>query len=208
MQRMQISQIVILDKKKKKIVLDTGICFALYNAEVRSRGLCEGMELLEGQYEEILTEILVKRAKARVLYLLKDGDKTEYQLKEKLRKGFYPEEAIEEAVEYAKQWHYVDDYRYASCYAEQKSRTMGKKAIAYQLAQKGVPDDIRRDVLGECTDGELDALDMLLRKKNIDFSTITVKEKQKLYAHFMRKGFSYENIVKKINEFESTDYLT
>ena len=43
---------------------------------------------------------------------------------------------------------------------------------------------------------------------NIDFSTITWKEKQKICAYFMRKGFAYEDILKKINDIESTEHLT
>ena len=77
---MKIITIIELDKKKKKIVLENGECFALYCGEIRKYRLEEGIELEDTVYREIVDYVLTKRAKERLLYLLKDSDKTEKSL--------------------------------------------------------------------------------------------------------------------------------
>ena len=77
-----------------------------------------------------------------------------------------------------------------------------------KLLEKGISKDMADRALSCLEDKEDSALERLIRKKNIDFSTITWKEKQKICAYFMRKGFAYEDILKKINDIESTEHLT
>ncbi|MBO5279269.1 MAG: regulatory protein RecX [Lachnospiraceae bacterium] len=205
---MIVSVIEALNTKKKKIVMDNGLMFALYNGEVRRYKLEEGTMLSDERYEEILETILKKRARERMMYLLKGGDYTEHQIRQKLRQGFYPEEAIEEALCFGRQYHYLDDCRYARIYAEQKAARLSRRMLSLKLSEKGIAREIIDSTLEKLETGEEDALDALIHKKNIDFSGLTWQERQKICAYFMRKGFAYENILKKINEITGIDYLT
>ena len=101
---MKIVSITELNHKKSKITLQDGTVFALYKGEIRRLHLSEGMELVQEQVEEIYHEILRKRIKERALYLLKAADKTEYEIRTKLRQAFYPEELIDYAVDFLKQY--------------------------------------------------------------------------------------------------------
>lgn len=205
---MKIISMIELDKKKKKVVLDNGICFALYYGEIRKYQLEEGMEFDDSVYQKIVDEILKKRARERMLYLLKDSDKTEKQVREKLAAGYYPQAVIEEAIEFGKKYHYIDDERYAENFIKGKGQQMSRKELEYKLLQKGISKEICQNFyeeMGEEGEQEEAALERLLRKKNVNFSEITVEERQKIYAYFMRKGFSYDKILKKVNEFESRD---
>lgn len=203
-----VEEIRAVDKKKKRVMLDDGTSLPLYNSEIRKFQLEEGMELPDELYAEILQTVLLKRGRLRLLNLLKTKDYTEKQLREKLRMSYYPEEVIEDAIAYVISYHYVDDYRYARQYAQSREASMSRRLLENKLREKGISEDIRRKVMEEFPDDELSVLDRLIRKKNIDFSGISREERQKIYAYFMRKGFSCENILKKINEFESSDYLT
>lgn len=205
---MTITSIEALNTKKKKIVTEDGLIFALYNSEVYRYKLEEGMELGEKLYEEILETVLKKRARERMLYLLRGGDYTEHQIYEKLLQGYYPKEAIEEALCFGREYHYLDDSRYARNYAEQKAIRLSRRMLERKLSEKGIAREIIDSTLAELETGEEEALDVLICKKNIDFSALTWKERQKACAYFMRKGFAYENILKKINEITGTDYLT
>lgn len=195
---MIITEIKELDKKKKKIYIDGECAFALYNGEIRKYNLKENKELLLEEYEEIISEILNKRAKKRVLYLLNDSQKTEYQLREKLRLGFYPESVIDVALDYVKSFNYVNDLEYAKQYIECKKKKLSKKQIEYKLKQRGISEKILKFLFEEIQIDESEIICNYLKKKNIDFESITFKEKQKIYAYFMRKGFSYEEIIKNI----------
>ncbi len=205
---MIIEKIEAVNTKKKKITLDDGRVFALYNSEIRRYKLKEESELPEKVYEEILDTVLKKRARERMMYLLKGGDYTEHQIRSKLKQGFYPDEAVEEAINFGKEYHYLDDFRYARIYAEQKADKMSRRMLFCKMSEKCISREIIDRVLEELENGEEDALDALIRKKNIDFSALNWQERQKICAYFMRKGFAYENILKKINEIAGTDYLT
>lgn len=207
-ENMKIQNITELDKKKKKISLDNGECFALYHGEVRKYQLMDGMELKDSVYEEIIHEVLEKRARERMLYLLKDSDKTEKQIREKLESGYYPQSTIEAAVAFGKKYHYIDDERYAENFLQGRRKQSSRKELEYKLLQKGISKDICRKLYESMGDGESqeeEAIERLLCKKNVDFSSITREERQKIYAYLMRKGFSYDTILKKVNEFETRD---
>ena len=47
-------------------------------------------------------EDLLKKAKLRAMYLLNICDRTEAELREKLKKNEYPREIIEQAIQYVK----------------------------------------------------------------------------------------------------------
>ncbi len=205
---MQVIRIVELDKKKKTIVLENEECFALYNGEVRKYQLEEGAVVDDLVYQEILDQVLIKRARERMLYLLKDSDKTERQIREKLEAGYYPKTAIEAAVAFGKKYHYIDDIRYAENFIRGKGQQLSRKELEYKLQQRGIGKEMYQNLYEELEeDGTQEdaALERLIQKKNVNFSEITPEEKQKLYAYFIRKGFSYEAVRKKLDEFESRD---
>ena len=77
---MTIEKIEPIHAKKKKVIMQDGRCFALYNSEIYRYKLSEGEELSEELYGEIGT-VLKKRAKERLMGLLKNRDYTEYQLR-------------------------------------------------------------------------------------------------------------------------------
>ena len=96
---MQVVQIEELDKKRVRIQLEDGCSFPLYKGESRKYGLQEGVELTREQFQEICQETLIKRARKRTMQLLEKMDRTEEQLRTKLKQGFYPEDIIEDVLE-------------------------------------------------------------------------------------------------------------
>lgn len=205
---MKILHIVELDKKKGKVHLENGEAFALYLGEIKKYQLKEGMELEEDVYQEIVYDLLEKRARERMLYLLRDTDKTEKQIREKLMAGNYPKTAVEAAILFGKTHHYIDDRRYAEEFIRARGSKLSRKELEYKLMQKGISKEICQEVYELAQEEGLQeeaAIERLLQKKNVNFSEITPEEKQKIYAYFMRKGFSYDSILKKVNEFESRD---
>lgn len=193
---MIITEIKEIDKKKKKIYIDGECAFALYNGEIRRYQLKEDKEISLEEYEEILHEILDKRAKKRILYLLADSAKTEYQLRQKLQKSFYPDSSIDVAVEYAKSYNYINDLEYARQYLECKKEKLSKRQIEAKLKMRGIPERILKLIFEEVQVNESEIIQAHIKKKNIDIESLLPEEKKKIYAYFMRKGFSYEEILK------------
>ena len=119
---MYIDKIEPLDKRRSRVYLDGAFAFALYNGEIRRYRLEEGCEIEEPLYEEILRETVCRRARERALYLLRDMDRTEHELRAKLKISGYPDPAIEEEL--------YEEIRPDT--AEQIQRLLRKKGYAGQ----------------------------------------------------------------------------
>lgn len=182
-----------------KVYIDEQPAFILYKGELRKYGLQEGEPIAERVYEEIVCEVLPKRAKQRCMNLIKSRDYTREQLNLKLKQGGYPERVIEGALEYAASGRYIDDLRYAEsfivCSHEHKSR----RRIENDLLQKGVSAEtiaeawLQWESEGNAQDEE-EQIKALLAKKHFNLETADWKEVQKMYAFLARKGFDGDKI--------------
>lgn len=195
---MLITQISELDKKRMMIRTEEGISFVLYKGEIRKFGLKEEQELTSEVYEEIRNEILIKRARKRAMFLLEKMDRTESQLRDKLRQGFYGEDIIEDAISYVKHYHYIDDNRYARTYVRCQKERKSKRQIRVDLIQKGVD----REVIEMAIEAEYEAeteQELIMRwieKRHYVIGCNDIKEKQKMYQFLMRKGFRSEDVLR------------
>ena len=194
---MQVVQMEELDKKRMRILLEDGYCFPLYKGECRKYGLQEGEELAQEQFEEIRQEILIKRARKRTMHLLEKMDRTESQLRTKLKQGCYPDDVVDDAIDYVKGYHYVDDLRYAQnyvrCHRDNKSRRM----IQMQLQEKGVSREWIWQALEEEyeQEGEREQILKWIQKKGYSPRQADIREKQRMYRFLMRRGFSSNDIL-------------
>ena len=140
--RKVVTRIEELDKKRSKIYINHEMAFVLYKGEIAQYKLEEGVGIEEGIYYEITNKLLPKRAKKRCLNLLQKRPYTEYKLREKLAEGFYSGEIIEEAVEYVKSFHYIDDYDYACQYIFYHKGSETRRKIEEKLSLKGVSKEV------------------------------------------------------------------
>lgn len=204
---MIVTEIQEITKAKVKVFLDYEFAFVLYKGELRTYGICKESEIAEETYRMILEEVLQKRAKLRCMYLLKSRDYTKYSLEDKLRKEYYPEEVITNAVSYVCSYGYVDDRRYARSYINYAGKTKSRKQIEFDLAKKGVS---KADVeaayveLGETDDlvSEESLIQALLVKKHYKNESASTEERRKIIGFLYRKGFSLDKIYKVVGESE------
>ena len=195
---MIVTQITELSKSRCKVYIEQEFAFVLYKGELRLYHVAEGKEIAENDYKEIMNVVLPKRAKLRAMNLLQKKAYTEKQLQDKLKEGWYPQVIIDEAITYVKSFHYVDDLRYATdyitCYEGRKSL----KKIEQELIQKGIAKGVLQEAIRnwEENGGEQDEMVMiqaLLEKKHYS-SECDMKEKRRVYAFLLRKGYSPERI--------------
>lgn len=152
-------------------------------------------QISDETYRSIIDDILLPRAKKRVLYYLKSADKTREQIRRKLREGFYPEEVIEETFKFLDRYGFADDDRYAEQYAEELKGSKSRREIALKLKEKGFSRDKAADIIAGFSDeDEYEACENALRKKYTRGISISREDRQKVYAYLARRGFSYEAI--------------
>ncbi len=197
---MIVTELVEVTKSRRKVYIDQEFAFVLYKGELRTYGISAGKEISKDCYTEIMEEVLPKRAKLRAMNLLTQRSYTQAQLETKLREGFYPEEIIREAMEYVKSFRYVDDVQYAVDYLTYHEKDKSLKKMEQDLALKGISRDcfekavaIWEDLGGRCNEQEM--IKALLVKKKYH-EEMDYKEKQKIMAFLLRKGFSMDVINK------------
>ena len=192
--QLEIYKIEEYKKNRKLVYLDEGTpAFCLYTKEIKKYELAEGSIISEEVYGKIV-ELLSKRARERCLYLLESMARTERQLREKLKDAYYPEEAIEYALSYCKEKHYVDDLDYAERFIASRSATLSKKMIEQKLYQRGIGKDVMEQAFEEADIDEEEALRSLIERKYKDISDLSFEDRQKVIKKLMAKGFSYDAI--------------
>ncbi len=192
---MYVYKLESYNKNRVKIYLDEDRpAFVLYKKEAEKYAIKEGGELSALTYEEILNEILIKRACSRTLYLLDASGKTESQIRKKLSEAFYPEEAVDAAIEYAKSRHYIDDEYYALNFAEARTMKKSRKMVEKELLQRGIDRDIIDNALSQVERDEKETIREHIKKKYPASSSIDAKDASKLFRSLLSKGFKYDDI--------------
>lgn len=201
MQRMLITDIKEFKKGRYEIYINDEFMFLLYKSEIDSLNVKKGSEISESTYDEIMKRVLPKRAKKRAMNLLIKNDLPEKKLREKLSEGKYPEICINEAIDYVKSYHYIDDNRYAHNYIACKSGSLSKNIIRNKLIEKGIDKSIienelmlfyEDDPLNENIEENL--IRQQLQKKCKNNFDLSYDEKRKLIAYMYRKGFSIDKV--------------
>ncbi len=196
---MKITQIEELTRARSRVYLDEEFAFVLYKGELRSFHVREGEEMDQESLETILTKVLPKRAKLRAMNLLKSRDYTRKQLYDKLREGGYPEQVIQEALDYMESFRYLDDLRYAVNFICSYSNARSRRRIEQDLTGKGIDRATLEKAWMEWEEqgGRQDEgamISALLEKKHFDPARADQKEKARIYGFLTRKGFSGEEV--------------
>ena len=196
---MRVTRVEEMTKSRSKVFIEQEFAFVLYKGELRLYHIYEGADISQTDYEQIMNKVLPKRAKLRAMNLLKNREYPSKQLYDKLKEGCYPEQIIDEALNYVASYHYIDDLRYAEDYITDHETTRSRRRIEQDLMDRG----INRDVLQKAwqqweqkggVQDEETMIRQLLKKRHYDPETADIKEQQKTYGFLLRKGFSADAI--------------
>lgn len=152
------------------------------------------------EYESI--EEMIHAAKKKAMNLLQLQDRTESQLRQKLKDSGFPDSVVDIAISYVASFHYIDDERYARTYINYKQQTKSKQKLRMELLQKGVSENVIQNALSEEYDtNEQDLILELLRKKKYTES-MDYKEKNRIMSYILRRGFQLEDIRRCMRQYE------
>lgn len=199
---MYITSIEQVKNSKQKICLSNGADFVLYKKEASRYGLKEELEITPELYQVLIEEIFIPRAKRRAMHLLEKMDRSEFQLRQKLRENGYPQEAIDAAIAYVTSYHYLDDERLARSHIRFYQESRSKMRMTQDLMKKGISKEVILLCLEEeCEQSQEALIQRLLEKKHYDPQTATREEKAKLYRFLMQRGFSSSDISRAMDSF-------
>lgn len=190
-----VTGLVELDKKRYQVYLDEEFAFVLYKGEVRKYKIVVGKPLAQAAYQELVQEVLPKRAKLRAMNLLTKRPYTEKKLRQKLAEGKYPEDIIDIALSYVKSYGYIDDEAYARDYIAYHITAESPLRIRQKLMEKGIDGDIINACMEEQDEEamrelQIHQIQQLAQKKNHGQSPANPQESAKVIQYLLRKGYS------------------
>ncbi len=189
----------ITDFKSNKVKIEAeGVTFALYKSDLKKYDIKIG-EIEDDVYNEIIKEILPKRALDRSLKIITGRDMTEGMIKDKLKEDLYPEDIIDSVIEKLKNERLINDERFIRGFIEGKSSKKSKRDIMAALALKRVNMNQAERIYDELSSegslsDEKELIIKLLEKRHYDFENADFDEKQKQIRYLMGKGFSFDSI--------------
>ena len=205
---MVITQLLPTTKKRTKVYIDEELYGALYPREMKMFHITVDGEISKEDKKQ-MDEILLKRGKSRALYLLQRSDKTEYELRQKLKQSFYNEEIINQIIQYVVSYGYINDERYISQFVQYKASKKSFKEIQMKLAAKGIAKEDTKELLSQVREREADSIRTILKSRIKGTTILDQKELYKQYCYFMRRGFSSEEIKKALEEVkEDRDFFS
>ena len=191
----QTQEIRALTGGRYLIILEDGSSFPLYGKEVDAFAIRERKMLCDADYENIMQELLPKRAKLCAMHFLQKMDRTEQQLRRKLSTLFYPEEIIEQAVTYVKGYRYIDDERYAVGYIEYRKDRKSVRQMEQELLGKGISKEIFQQALLQIEKPDEDRqIRYWLEKKHYADVRSDLKERERIFRFLLRKGYSASSV--------------
>lgn len=195
---MLVTRLEYLDKKKVKVYIDDEYSFLLYIPDIKKNKIEENTELTEEQYKDIVINTVFRRAKQKALAVLKHMDRTEFELREKLKRADYTDNIIDKTIDYIKGFNYIDDEKYCKYYIRNKKTSKSKRIITMELIHKGVSKDIIEEIMNEEFVNDDMALTKAIGRKMLILEEMRNEDKLKLVASLYRKGFQSEDIKKYI----------
>lgn len=153
-------------------------------------------------FDGLEQEEVLRLAKKKCLDILKQSDKTEMQLRRKLKEGGFPPFAVDGAIAYAASFHYIDDERYTRNYLETGGQRKSRKRMEMELIQKGIEREQIRLCLEDAEWDEAETAFSLLRKRAAgkDWTSETIQ--RRIMQYMAGQGFSYETIRSSMRRYE------
>lgn len=145
-----------------------------------------------------------QKARGYAFLLLKFRLRSEKEIYERLKKKKIPEEIIRETLAFLKEKKFIDDNLFAQAWiASRLKKPLGLGRIKEELRIKGIAQEIIDSQLSEIKDGYCEeeivaaiARQRFAKLKNID----PQKAKRRVYAWFLRRGFSADAVIEAINQ--------
>ncbi len=141
-----------------------------------------------------------KRAASKAMALLLHKDRTRAELVSRLDREGFSEQALLEAMDYVEHFGYINDRRYVENYLMFQKGKRSRREIFYKLSEKGISDELVRQVMEETEyQGEEKAIELLIckRLKGKPPGDLSYEEKGKIFSYLGRKGYEM-NTVKKV----------
>lgn len=169
--------------------------------------ILEGDDISEEELENLLLKSDGESAKASAIRLINRGDKSEYELRVKLKKRGFKDESIEKAIACLYEADLLNDERYARVFTEtMRLKNKSRREIESRLRRAGVDSGIIEDALSEYSSlEEEERLDDYVSKRTSYYLNGDKSSVDKFIRHLISKGFDYGKAIEAINRHKQKE---
>lgn len=182
------------NRQRVNVELDGEFAFGL--SRILAAWLEVGQELSEEKIAQLQAEDAKEVAYQRAIKFIGYRMRTEAEVRDKLKEKSVPEDVVEEVLKRLRRSSIVDDERFAQNWVENRSefRPRSRRALSFELRQKGIPEEVIENSLSEATDDQelayLAATKHFRRLKGLEWPEF----RRKMSGFLARRGFYYNVI--------------
>lgn len=179
------------------IYLDGKYSFSLREADLLKLQLHSGQELTEAELVEYRDESELGKWYDRTLNLLSYRLRSEWELRDYLRRKDAPPEITEQILNKLTNAGYLDDEQFAKRWVDNRRhmKATSKRRLSQELRQKRINTEIIDKVLADDETDERQVLRDLVDKKRARYP-----DKLKFMQYLARQGYNYDDIKTVLNE--------
>jgi regulatory protein len=185
------------DPDRIAVDIDGSFAFALPATLVVEERIDVG-EMLDGdRVSSLLAADQASRATEAALVFLGYRPRSEKEVRDRLRRGGFEQEAIEHAIARLHEWRYLDDADFARRWVENRTthRPRGRRLLQQELRHKGIDGEIARDAIDAAELDETGAAEALARRRLPSYAgDEPAAIRRRLGAYLARRGYGYDVI--------------
>ena len=185
------------DPDRIAVDLDGSFAFALPAQLVADERIEVGDALDEARVSALLAAEQASRATEAALVFLGYRPRSEKEVRDRLRRGGYDQEAIDHAISRLHEWRYLDDADFARRWVENRTthRPRGKRLLQQELRHKGIDTETAREAIAEVDLDEAGAAEGLARRRLPSYAgDDPAAIRRRLGAYLARRGYGYDVI--------------
>ncbi len=165
-------------------------------------GIRIGMELSKEELDELKERAGEDKAYDRVLRFIAIRQRSEWEVRQYLRRKNYDDEQIEKLLNKLSKRGFINDETFARAWVESRRllKPISKRRLTQELRQKHVDPDIISTVLSADETDEREVLRQLIARKR---KQTKYQDNLKLMQYLARQGYRYEDIKSQMDELSS-----
>jgi len=158
-------------------------------------GIAAGDQLDAETIARLLAEDEAARAIESALAFVAYRPRSEREVRDRLRRGRYGQEATDHAIARLLDWRYLDDEEFARRWIENRStnRPRGRRLLQQELRRKGIAAETAREAVAEADLDEAAAAEALARRRIASYSgEDPAVVRRRLSDYLVRRGYGYD----------------
>ncbi len=175
------------------IFLDGKYTFSFSENELLKIGLRVNQEITEDELIALRNNAVADKAYDQALGQLSRRVRSEWELRDYLRRKEHPDEVIEITIERLTERGYVNDAVFAERWIENRRllKSTSTRRLQQELRQKRVADDVIAQALESDDTDEHELLRRVVEKKR---TQTKYQDEQKLIQYLLRQGYNYGDV--------------